>query len=104
LCGERSQRKKCGVSEKPHAVVQRSDRPFVHVAAWVRGVRLQVAGQTDRWPSPGWSIVDGRKHRVPIAVPVLVGDLFEGLCMANGCPILGHFDAQTLRLILGLRR
>jgi hypothetical protein len=32
----RSQRKKCGMSEKLHAVVQQNNRPFVEVAAWIR--------------------------------------------------------------------
>ena len=35
LCCGRSQRDKCGYREILHAVVQRNNRPFVDVAAWI---------------------------------------------------------------------
>tara|TARA_B100000378_G_scaffold120832_2_gene97268 strand:- start:1610 stop:1909 length:300 start_codon:yes stop_codon:yes gene_type:complete len=36
LCCVRSQREKCGMSEKLHAVAQQNIGPFVQVAAWIR--------------------------------------------------------------------
>ncbi|MFV1441930.1 hypothetical protein VWZ88_14650 [Phaeobacter sp. JH20_36] len=36
LCCVRSQREKCGMSEKLHAVAQQNKRPFVQVAASIK--------------------------------------------------------------------
>ena len=36
LCCVRSQREKCGMSEKLHAFAQQNNRPFVQVAAWIK--------------------------------------------------------------------